>query len=295
MQFKYLLAICENLAYFAPQFDDLHIVLVALNLNLMTKNSLSAVVILILCILFLDSCTPVKNVIYFENLQKDTTLRNLAPYNFEQKIRKSDLLGITIISPDPITTPLFNGMQSGGFSATNSGESNSGIGGYLVDNAGNITLYKLGVIHVEGLTRGQLKAKLDKDLSPYLKDAVVTVRYLNNKITILGEVTKPQVINMPTEQISILDAIAQCGDLTIAGKRDNILVIRETENGKQFKRLNLNDKSIFYSPFYYLKPDDVVYVEPSKFKIMNASQSQQTISYALSALSILITLISLLR
>ena len=247
----------------------------------------------ICCIAFFGSCAPVKNVVYFENLQKDTTLHNLVNNNFELKIRKNDLLSINIISPEPFSTALFNGSQSISTSSGASGGTGTGsTGGFLVDNDGNIVMYKLGIVHVEGLTRNELKQKLQKALVPdYLLDAVVTIRFLSNRVTMLGEVTKPQVITMQNEQISVLEAIGQSGDLTPTGRRDNILVIRETPNGKQFKRLNLNDNSIFYSSFYYLKPDDVVYVEPTKFKIKNTGQSQQIIVYALSGLSIAITLL----
>lgn len=246
--------------------------------------------------LLLNSCAPTKNVIYFDNLKKDTVLHNLAKNDLELRIRKNDLLSINIISPDPQYTPLYNGLQSVSNSAGESGGSIGTTGGFLVDNNGNITMYKLGKIHVEGLTRNELKQKLERDLSAYLKDAVINVRFLNNHVTMLGEVARPQVLTMPNEQLSILEALGMTGDLTFTGKRDNILVIRETENGKQFKRLNLNDKSIFYSSFFYLKPDDVVYVEPTKFKIRNSGEIQQTISYILSGLSIAITiLVNLLR
>jgi polysaccharide biosynthesis/export protein len=246
----------------------------------------------ICCIAFFGSCAPVKNVVYFENLQKDTTLHNLVNNNFELKIRKNDLLNINIISPEPVSTALFNGSQSISTSSSTTGGSSAGAsGGYLVDNDGNIVMYKLGIVHVEGLTRNELKEHLQKDLAPYLKDAVVTIRFLSNRVTMLGEVAHPQVIAMPNEQISLLEAIAQSGDLTFTGRRDNILVIRETPNGKQFKRLNLNDNSIFYSSFYYLKPDDVVYVEPTKFKIKNTGQTGQIIGYALSGVSVAITLL----
>lgn len=247
--------------------------------------------VIICSILFFGSCTPVKNVVYFENLQRDSILRNTATSNFDLKIRKNDLLYIGIVSPDPVSTVLFNAPQGAATTSSSSESGHSGTNGYLVDNNGNITLYKLGSIHVEGLTRNELKQRLQRELAPYLKDAVVTVRFLSNRITVLGEVASPQVISLPNEQISILEAIAKSGDLTFTGRRDNILVIRETAEGKQFKRLNLNDKSIFSSPFYYLQPDDIVYVEPTKYKISNAGQNQQIIGYILSGLTILITIL----
>ena len=246
----------------------------------------------LVCIVILNSCATPKNVVYFQNLQKDTTLHNLVNNNLELKIRKNDLLGINIVSPDPISTPLFNGGAGTASTASASSTPASQIG-YLVDKDGNIVMYKLGIIHVEGLTRSDLKDKLQRDLSSYLKDVMVTIRFLSNHVTILGEVTHPQVLNMPYEQISLLDAIGESGDLTITGRRDNILVIRETPGGKQFKRLNLTDNSIFYSPFYYLKPDDVVYVEPTTAKIKG--QKQQIIGYALTALSIAITIFTYLK
>jgi polysaccharide export outer membrane protein len=256
-------------------------------------------VILICFITFLNSCAPVQKVVYFENLQRDTTFRTLVNDSLELKIRKNDLLSINIVSPDPISTPLFNGAQnifssSAGSPSTGTPGSGGSSNGYLVDNQGNIVMYKLGAIHVEGMTRTELKELLQRDLAPYLKDAVITIRFLNNHITMLGELTRPGVLSMPTEQISLLDAIAQSGDLTITGRRDNIMVIRETTEGKQFKRLNLNDNSIFHSPFYYLKPNDVVYVEPTELKIKNTAQTQQTISYALAAVTFLVTILNLL-
>ena len=253
-----------------------------------------SIIIVIFCSGLLNSCAPAKNVVYFQNLQKDTTLHTLVNNNFELKIRKNDLLSINIISPDPVSTQLFNGIQ-GTPSAAAVASSGSSTGGFLVDNDGNIVMYKLGVVHVEGLTRSELMQQLQKDLEPYLKDAVITIRFLNNRVTMLGELAKPGIITLPNEQISLLEAIAMSGDLTFTGRRDNILVIRETENGKQFKRVNLSDHSIFKSPFYYLKPDDVVYVEPTSSKIKSASQTPQTVSYVLSGVSILITIIALLR
>ena len=252
---------------------------------------------------FFTSCSPVKNVIYFENMQRDTTLNSMVNNNFDLKIRKNDLLSISIISPDKDNTPFFNGVQGGvspsgstGGSGSASGSSGgSSAGGFLVDNDGNIEMYKIGVIHVLGLTRKELKYKLEKALAPYLLNPVITIRFLNNRVTMLGEVTKPQVITIPNEQISLLEALGMSGDLTITGRRDNILVIRETENGKQFKRVNLTDNSIFKSPFYYLQPDDVVYVEPTKYKIKTIAQSQQTVNYVLTGISILITLLVYLR
>ena len=253
--------------------------------------------IAVFCLILLASCAPPKNVIYFQSIQKDTTLHNVVNNNFELKIRKNDLLSINIVAPtgnpqDPNQLTMFNAQPSSAASSGSSGTNTPVSSGFLVDGNGDIMMYKLGAVHVEGMTRAELRQKLQKALVPdYLKDAVITIRFLNNKVTVLGEVAHPQVISMPNEQISILDALGISGDITITGRKDNILVIRESANGKQFKRINLTDKSIFSSPFYYLMPDDVVYVEPTKIKINNASQTPQIIGYLLSGLTIFITLV----
>jgi polysaccharide export outer membrane protein len=242
----------------------------------------------IIGLFLLGSCTPVKHVVYFDNLRKDTTLHTLVTQDMELKIRKNDLLSISVVSPAP-DIALFNLSQISSTSSS-TGSSNA-IGGYLVDNNGNIVIYKLGTIHAEGLTRSELKQKLQKALTPYLNESVVTVRFLNNHVTLIGEFSHPQVLQINNEQIPLLEAIAQSGDLTFTARRDNILVIRESPQGKQFKRLNLSDNSIFYSPFYYLKPDDIVYVEPSKGKLKNTGESQQVFGYILSTVSLLLTIL----
>lgn len=269
----------------------------------MKKNSLVFhtfyIGIALICFLAFESCNTPKNVVYFQNLQKDTDIPALVDNNFELRIRKNDLLGINIVAPDLESTPLFNGLQSISTSSGDAGGSTAPAGGFLVDSKGNINMYKLGAVHVEGLTRKELEQKLEKDLNityAYLKDAVVTVRFLNNHVTILGEVAKPQVLAMSTEKLSLLDAIGMSGDITLMGRKDNVLVIRETSTGKQFKRINLTDNSIFTSPFYYLMPDDLIYVEPTQARIKNSGDTQQIIGYVLAGLSIAITvLVNLIR
>lgn len=240
------------------------------------------------------SCTPTKNVVYFQNLQKDTKIPSSVDNTYELRIRRNDLLYIGITSSDPKDSDIkFNAPQGPVASSAPPGSSLNNITGYLVDNNGDINIYKLGRIHVEGLTREQLKQRLLRELDPtWIKDAIVTVRFLNNRVSILGEVTRPQVITMPTEKLSLLEALSMTGDVTITGRKDNILVIRETPDGKELKRLNLTDSSIFNSPFYYLKPDDIVYVEPTTVKIKNSGDTPQIIGYVLAGVSIIITVLA---
>lgn len=233
------------------------------------------------------SCGTPKDLVYFQNMSRDTTLQNTVSKNFELKIKPDDLLYIGVTSASAEQSALFNAPQVATIGSAATGSNTSG---YLVDKNGNIQLYKLGDIKVAGLTRVEVKEKLQRELAPYLKEPVVTVRNLNNRVTVLGEVGRPGVLPMQTDQISLLEAIGQSGDLTAFGRRDNILVIRQTENGKEFKTVNLLDKALFSSPYYYLQNEDVVYVEPDIKR--KTGQNAQTISYVLSAVSILSILLT---
>lgn len=241
--------------------------------------------ILATCLFF--SCATQKKYTYFQSVIKDTTILQAAARNFSLPVKPDDLLTITVSSASPELSALYN-AQGAGTSGT------TGTGGYLVDKNGNIQLYKLGNVNVGGLTRDAVKDKLEKDLSPYLKDPVVTVRFANHRITVLGEVSSPGVVAMPNEQISVLEAIGQSGDLTDIGRPENILVIRQTPAGKEFRRLNLLDHSIFSSPYFYLQNEDVVYVEPDP-KRKDPPKTQQTISYIISGISIVTLLLSRIR
>ena len=230
---------------------------------------------LVLCIILLNSCNTAKKTIYFQDLPNDTTLTNLVSKNFDSKIQKGDLLSITVASLSPENTAIFNAPQN----------SVGALTGYFVDESGNIQFVKLGTLQVAGITRKELKEKLEKDLSPYLTQAVVSVGFLNRHVTMMGAVS-PQVLPMVADNMTILDALAASGDIGAKGRTDNILVIREREDTKEFKRLNLTDKSIFYSPYFYLQPNDIVYVEPVKEKAKTSAA--QIISYVTTGFTFLI-------
>lgn len=211
--------------------------------------------------LFLFSCAPAKKTIYFQDIPRDTTLTNLISKDFEPKIRKGDLLSITVASLSPENTAIYNAPQS----------AQGPVSGYLVDESGNIPFIKLGTLHVEGMTRKELKNQLEKDLATYLAQPVVAVGFLNRHVTIMGAVS-PQVLPMPNDNMTILDALASGGDIGEKGRTDNVLVIREKGTSKEFVRLNLTNKSVFYSPYFYLQPNDVIYVEPTKPKVDNTTR-----------------------
>jgi len=233
------------------------------------------VVLIFISLFHCLSCTSTKKIAYFENAQ-DSAFRAVLG-TIEAPIQKNDILNITISSLSPTADVEYN-------------RSDNDVKGYLVNGDGNIQLPKLGNVAAAGLTKKQLTESITNIIleKKELLNPIVEIRQLNFEVTVLGEVTTPTVINVPSEQISLIKALGLAGDLTIYGKRDNILLIRE-EDGKRITRhLDINSADFLGSPYYYLKPNDVVYVEPNKAKIATTDRTQQIIPVVLSGISILV-------
>lgn len=237
-------------------------------------------------LLMLGSCADTKKVTYFNNIEEGIITSSSA--NLEPVIQKSDILSITVTSPNPEATVMFNAPNMALPNSTSAQAGNfAPAAGYLVNQDGYVEFPSLGKIMAAGLTKQRLKEEITSQLlnKKLLVDPIVTVRYLNYRVTVLGEVAKPTVVTVPNEKISILEAIGLAGDLTIYGKRENVLLIREEKGTKIVKRINLNSSDIISSPYYYLKSNDVIYVEPNVTKIAAASRSQQLLPSILSGLS----------
>lgn len=241
-------------------------------------------------LLLLASCSSTRQGYYFKTLQKDTTIKNFVTSDFESKIVKGDKLSIQVTSLSPQEDILFN--QSGNVAAA-SGPGSIG-GGYQVQQDGTVLLHRLGNVPVEGLTRKELSLKLQKELLPYMKEPIVNVNYLNHKVTILGEISHPQVLQMPEEPMNIIDVLVQSGDVTPNAQRNNIMIIRGEGSDKKVKHINLEDHSIFTSPWYYVQPNDIVYVFPDikrAEKDENRRKLQTTLSLVASGVSLLIIIL----
>ncbi len=233
------------------------------------------------------SCTSTKNSVYFYNV-KDTTYIQRSS-DVALTIHANDILSITISSLSAEASAMFNSHDNSSNRATTVTGNNNEAGGYLVNTDGTIQLPILGNVQAAGLTKKELEDKITSLIiaTKLLKEPLVEVRFLNYEVTVLGEVGKPTVITVPNEKISMLKAIGLAGDLTIYGKRDNVLLIRE-ENGKTSTRhINLNSSNFFNSPYYYLQPNDVVYVEPNKAKVASTTRSTQLLPVILSGLSVI--------
>lgn len=220
----------------------------------------------------LFSCNYNRQITYFPSL-KDTSI-TLVNKNFEPVIQVGDILYVGVTSADPISSAAFNSSNiqpaQGAGGTTNF--SQSVTAGLLVNTDGSISVQSIGKVKAQGKTKAQLTEDIQTALLPYLKDPVVNIRFMNYRVTVLGEVNRPSTIPISNERVSILEALGLAGDLTIYGKRDDILYIHENEGQKEFHRINLNDNSLFKSPYFYLQSNDVLYVTPNKSKVYSGSQ-----------------------
>ena len=254
-------------------------------------------IILLMVVFFTASCVDTRKSTYF-NDSKDANIIPNAADTVMPVIQENDILSIIITSLNPEASAIFNmnSTMSAGLT-TSIGSSQTGTG-YLVNEDGFVQLPILGNIKVAGLTTKMVKQSITSLIlqKKLLTDPIVTIRHLNYEITVIGEVNKPAVISVPSEKISLIKALGLAGDITIFGKKDNVLLIREINGKRTVKRIDLNAADFLTSPNYYLQPNDVVYVETNKNKVSSVSASRQTLPIILSTLSILlITLDRILR
>lgn len=237
-----------------------------------------------------------KKSVYFNDLSDSVNVSSLVPASFrEPVIQPDDILSITIQTIDPATTAAVNQVSAmpavGASSASPTGQ--QVITGFLVDKDGNVAMPMLGNIKILGLTTYQARQVIQDIASKYFKEPTVQVRFANYKITVIGEVARPATYTVPNEKVTLLDAIGLAGDLTIYGKRENVLLIRDSGAQKEFVRFDLNSSETFKSPYFYLKQNDVIYVEPGKGKVAaNNAARTQTLAIIGSLLSVIIVALS---
>ncbi|MGF1924758.1 MAG: polysaccharide biosynthesis/export family protein [Bacteroidia bacterium] len=245
-----------------------------------------------------SSCVSNKNITYFKDIEavNQAKLENAAVFQ-EPVIQSDDILSISVFTLDQKSGAVVNQsaptpLLGGGTEGSSSQLSN----GFLVDKNGEIELALSGKIKVAGLTTYQARELVRDVVSKNYKAPNVQLRFANFKISVLGEVNKPSAYTLPNEKVTILDALSLAGDLTIYGKRENVLIVRDSNGQKEFARLNLNSSEIFNSPFYYLKQNDMIYVEPNKAKASaNNTPQIQTVGIITSVLSVLVLAISVLK
>jgi polysaccharide export outer membrane protein len=245
----------------------------------------------LLALLFF-SCASRKDVVYYQNIDG---LANKKSNSYEIKLQPDDLLTIIVSAEDPETAMPFN-LNS--VIVQNPGRLDAAIGQqmmqlYLVDASGSIEFPVLGKLKVGGLSRSEVLEILQQKIGIYIKDPIINLRIVNFKVSLQGEVNAPGTYNVESERITLIEALSKAKDLTIYGKRNNILIIREIDGVKSYNRVDITKADFINSPFYYLAQNDVVYVEPNKTKINGAAIGPNT-GVIISITSILITLITLI-
>ena len=255
---------------------------------------LKSVIFIVLVIVSVTSCVPRREIVYFQGLDKA-----------EQQVRDNkgkiltlkpnDLLTISVSAPEQEAAIPFNLPLSGSGNVLDptSVSGQPKLQTYLINDNGAIEFPVLGTLDVEGMTRGELSGLLKEKISKYVQDPIVTVRIVNFQISVLGEVSRPGTFDINDEYLSLPQALGMAGDMSIYGRRGNVLVMRE-ENGKtKHAYLNLTDADIINSPFYYLKQNDVVYVEPNDAQRQASSYNRNSGIY-ISIASLLVSVIVLI-
>lgn len=262
-------------------------------MNIMKGNRFLTFFALSTIVLAMAACRSAKEVVYIqdaytEDIQKITNFQDI-------KIKPGDMLSIFVSHKEPTLSALFNPQDT---SPTGSSTSlGQRLSGYTVDLEGNIDFPIVGRIKVAGLTRSELSTMISKKLDDdgLLKGAVVTVAYQNFNISVLGEVNHPGKFNVESDRVSLFDALAMAGDLTIYGRRDSVMVIRENNGERQIMYNNLLSKDVLNSPSFFLQQNDVVYVKPNRVKAQQSGINQNNnVGVWLSAASLLTTVLMML-
>lgn len=250
-----------------------------------------------LFVLLLGACSVPKDVTYFQGIDSLTQEQiDQMTQTYTSKIAPNDLLTITVTAWDPTVVTPFNPPA---FSFLSEGETETKntqqLQSYLVFQDGTINFPVLGKVHVAGLSKQQLAEKMMKEIRAYVKDAMVNVQIVNYYVMMMGEVARPGMVTVKNDRVTILDAISRVGELTINANRKNVLIIRDVEGRKEFGRIDLTKTDVFTSPYFYLRQNDIIYVEPNDAKKKNARYSaaqQYTVtvfSSIMSAISIITT------
>jgi len=253
---------------------------------------------LLLLPFLLTACQSYKKVPYFQNVEVVNEAEQQEKL-YDAKIMPKDLLTIVVSCTNPELAIPFNltVASNAGIAVSTSSyvTTQPVLQPYLVDNDGNINFPVLGELKLGGLTKREAEQLIIDKLKPYMKETpIVTVRMVNYKISVIGEVTRPGTFTISNEKVNLLEALAMAGDMTVYGLRDNVKLIREDANGKQqIVTLDLNKAETILSPYYWLQQNDIVYVTPNKAKARNSDVGNST-SLWFSATSILVSIVSLL-
>lgn len=237
------------------------------------------------------SCGSAKDIDYFQDTD------NIPSYvydndssHYETRIFPNDNLLITVSAINPQSVEMFNVVRLEGITYNI-----SDYQGYLVDREGCINFPVIGKVDLSGRTKEEAVALLEHKISEYVENPVVNIRFMNYKITVLGDVARPGAYTIPNEQVTIPEAIAMAGDINITGVRKDILLCRVVSGQKEFHHIDLTSPDLFFSPYFYLQQNDILYVKPNKAKIGTSSSIYRDAPLIISAISLIIAVLTLLK
>jgi polysaccharide export outer membrane protein len=262
-------------------------------MNKVYKKSKLLLGLMAIGVVVFSSCGSTQNAVYFANVDTARFTQVIKADYKEPLIQTDDILTISVqsLGQDAFAAPGAVAVGGGAGAAVASG--GTAVSGFLVNKAGNVELPMLGVVKLAGFTTSEAIEVIRTKATQYYKDPTVQVRFANYKITVLGEVIKPATYTVPSEKVTVLDAISMAGDLTVYGKRDNIMLMRDNGDKKDIVRLDLNSTNLISSPYFYLKQNDVLYVEPTKAKsAANNAPRTRLITIGIAAATLIVTILT---
>ncbi len=264
----------------------------------MIKNSFLKFFLAIVSVILISSCSNEKKLVYFQKTKGFTDTLDLAKV-YIPKIQPGDILSIYVNSLNPEASSFFNPYSVSTGSGSSSSTPGSGAAvlsqsaapGYLVNSSGVIQLPLIGNLKISGLSTTQASDTIKVLVSKYLKEPTVNVRFLNYRISVLGEVAKPSIYTIPNEMITLPEALSLAGDLTVFARRDSITIVRDMNGKKVFGNVDLRGRDVFNSPYYYLHANDVIYVKTGKAKAQSIDRTYQVVPIVVSLLTLILYIV----
>lgn len=252
------------------------------------KSNVNKYLLFFFILIIFNSCgVKYKYVPYFTDLPRTPEISEKISNRPEVKVQTNDVLAITVSSLSPDATAMFNLGTTSSIQGDNNASSGSAINGFSIDEKGEIQIPLVGAVKIVGLTLAEVRNLIQQKLTVYLKEPVVNIRLANFKISVLGDVAKPGVYPVNSDQINITEAIGLAGDLKITAIRKDILLVREVDGERKYFRFDLQSKELFNAPYYYLQNNDILYIQPDKSAYASADSGYRNVGIILSVVSLL--------
>lgn len=258
-------------------------------MNNIRYNTGNQFLVVLIFLIFFSSCAN-RNLTYMSNLDVEKDFQTQIVDDKQVIIQGGDLLRISLSSLQPEMNAMFNAPTTD-LDFNKSVINSINAEGFLVDEKGEINLPVVGKLKLSGLTKSQATEIIEKGIEEYIVDPVVTIQFANFKVTVIGEVKNPSTFYVPSENLNIFEALGLAGDMTEYGLREDVRLIRESDGIRSVIKLDLNDKNLLESPYYSLKQNDIIYVQPDRLKSVKVSTNERNMVLLALAVSVLIPIL----